>query len=79
MKKDNPKAAADWGTLEECTASMKKVMWRTTITVVVLFAIIWLSITIHFCMVLYTHWTNADLPEEEGGTGEDKHQLKDEA
>ena len=79
MEKDDPKAAKEWGTLDECTVKMKKVMWRATITVGVLAAIIWLAITIHFGLVIYTFWQNSDLPVEDGGTGEDKHELKEEA
>ena len=57
---------------------MKTIIWRSIIVIVVAVAVIAVSITIHFSLVLYTHWQNSSLSKEEGGTGEDAHQLAEE-
>ena len=37
-----------------------------------MFACVGIGIAVHFAMVLYSHWANASLPKEEGGTGEEE-------
>ena len=64
--------------MEECQAGMKTIIWRSIVIITIAAAVIALSITIHFCLVLYTHWQNSSLSKDEGGTGEDAHQLSDE-
>ena len=60
-----------YATIEECTVGMKSIMWKSIVTMVVIVLVIWLTVTIHFSLVLYSHWQNAPLSKEDGGTGED--------
>ena len=68
-----------YATLEECTVGMRKQIWGSIVAVMIFVVAVWVFITVHWCMVLYQHAKNSTLPKEEGGTGEDPMDIRDEA
>ena len=45
-----------YANLDECTKGMEGVIWRSIITIGITVAILTISIMVHFCLVLYSHW-----------------------
>ena len=67
-----------YANVDECTKGMEGIIWRSVIMIGLVFAVLAISIAVHFTLVLYSHWQNADKSVEDGGTGESRTELKDE-
>ena len=62
--------------MSECNAKVKEMVYSVLITIMILM----FFLLVHLNQVVYTHWRNAGLPKELGGTGNDSEgrRLRDE-
>ena len=63
-----------YSSLKECEGNVSKNLKGMVYFTFFVFGVVGIAIAVHFSMVLYSHWCNATLPKEEGGTGEDEYE-----
>ena len=59
-----------YSSMKECQENVSKNVKGMVYFTFFMFAVVGIAITVHFAMVLYSHWANSDLPKEEGGCEE---------
>ena len=69
MKADE-RQAAHFDNMKDCVEQVSKNLQGLVYFTLFFFFIVFAFITFHFAVVLYTHWQNAELSEEEGGCAE---------